>query len=156
MNWTREETKDEKWLTILARNTKTKEGRKVYKIHLPTTFEKITGSNRYKKQWIHATHNVNMFCIDMNHSEMLERVNRPDLPDKPFVCGKCGSDSWKLIARRWNIGYYLQFHCASCGHSDNIISYESKVSNIEKLVDADMLPNGSQYNPSIEYVSGRE
>lgn len=156
MTWQTKEYKDNKWLTIFARNTDTNEAKSVRRIRLPTLCEKLTRSKRYKKDWIWETHVANLICNDLNRDEMREKIeqhHQHHQPDKPFTCGKCGSDSWKLIARRWGTGHFLQFHCAECGHSDNIISYDSKVSNIEKLVDADMLPNGSQYNPDVEYVS---
>lgn len=158
MTWKLEESTSADRIVLLARKTETMESRNYTTIVFPTWLEQLTGSKRYAKERLAAIREIESRCDDYNLDEKVEKWQRrvPSLPDKPFICGKCKNDSWKLIARRWNTGYFLQFHCAACGHSDNIISYESLVSGIEKLVDMDMLPAGSMYDPNTKYFSSRD
>lgn len=172
MYWKLESHDSKDGRVIYALNTLTNEKRLVQTVHYSTIFEKLSrilladpfgivlgkpfSSMRERNETRNATMRVHDFCMKQNSAEMKEKYSRPTLPDKPFLCGKCKNDSWKLIARRWNTGYFLQFHCVACGHSDNIISYESSVSNIEKLVDMNMLPAGSMYDSHIKYFSSRD
>lgn len=56
---------------------------------------------------------------------------------KSFKCAFCNNDTWHLMKNRHGADAWLQFQCAECGGTANMIQYEQAVSMIEKLIDDD-------------------
>ena len=66
---------------------------------------------------------------------------------KTFKCAFCDNDTWHLMKSRYGAEAWLQFRCAACGGTDNMVYYESGIDIIEKLIEDDVRERNGN-NPS--------
>lgn len=57
---------------------------------------------------------------------------------KQFKCAFCNNNTWHLMKNRHGVEAWLQFQCAVCGGTANVITYAQTIDGIEKLIDDDV------------------